>query len=205
MIYEIRTYTLRPGTLPEVIKRFGDNYEHRRKHSELAAFWFTEIGPLNQIIHVWPYENAEERVKVRAATLKDPNWPPPIGEFLVDMNSEIFTPFPDAPQFEPGNHGPIYEMRSYILKAGSIPKMIKIWNGAIGPRAERSPVAAALYTDTGQLNKFVHIWPYSGLDSRAEIRQKAVADGIWPPSGGLDLLVNQENKIMLSAPFSPML
>ena len=58
MIYEIRTYDLRPGSVPEVIKRFGEGYEHRTKYSELAAFWYTEIGPLNQIIHIWPYEDA---------------------------------------------------------------------------------------------------------------------------------------------------
>ena len=48
MIYEIRTYDLKPGSQPEVEKRFAAAYEHRRKHSELAAFWHTEIGALNQ-------------------------------------------------------------------------------------------------------------------------------------------------------------
>lgn len=47
MIYEFRTYTLTPGAVPQVLELFGDSYKHRKKHSELAAFWFTEIGPLN--------------------------------------------------------------------------------------------------------------------------------------------------------------
>ena len=55
MIYEVRTYDLKPRAVPEVEKRFGEAYEKRKKHSELAAFWHTEIGPLNQIVHVWPY------------------------------------------------------------------------------------------------------------------------------------------------------
>jgi hypothetical protein len=57
MIYEVRTYTLKPGTIPEVEKRFGEVLQHREKYSPLGAFWHTELGPLNQIIHVWPYEN----------------------------------------------------------------------------------------------------------------------------------------------------
>ena len=61
MIYEFRTYTLQPRMLPEFLKRFGDALEPRLKLSKLAAFWYTEIGPLNQVIHVWPYENAVER------------------------------------------------------------------------------------------------------------------------------------------------
>jgi hypothetical protein len=55
MIYEIRTYRVKVGSLPEVEKRFGEAYENRKKISPLAAFWHTEIGPLNEIIHVWPY------------------------------------------------------------------------------------------------------------------------------------------------------
>ena len=61
MIYEFRTYTLHPRTLPEFLKRWTDALEPRLKLSPLAAFWYTEIGPLNQVIHVWPYENVLER------------------------------------------------------------------------------------------------------------------------------------------------
>jgi len=51
MIYEMRTYDLVPRTVPEVEKRFGEVYEYRKRYSELAAFWHTEIGPLHQVIH----------------------------------------------------------------------------------------------------------------------------------------------------------
>ena len=61
MIIEMRTYTLQPGTLAEVEKRFAEALPGREKHSKLAAFWHTEIGPLNQIIHVWAYESFEHR------------------------------------------------------------------------------------------------------------------------------------------------
>ena len=53
MIIEMRTYTLRPGSIAEAEKRFGAALPAREKHSKLAAFWHTEVGPLNQIIHVW--------------------------------------------------------------------------------------------------------------------------------------------------------
>ena len=55
MIYEVRTYRLKPGSIPECEKRFAEALPHREKYSPLGAFWHTEIGPLNQIIHVWPY------------------------------------------------------------------------------------------------------------------------------------------------------
>jgi NIPSNAP len=80
MIYEFRTYTLHPRTLPEVLKRWTDALEPRLKLSPLAAFWYTEIGPLNQIIHVWPYENTLERSKIRADAVKRGIWPPKTSE-----------------------------------------------------------------------------------------------------------------------------
>ena len=76
MIYEFRTYTLRPGTLPEFLQRFGDALPKRKQLSKLAAFWYTDIGPLNEVIHVWPYEDAAERSIIRADAVKRGIWPP---------------------------------------------------------------------------------------------------------------------------------
>src|SRR5258708_34183974 len=66
MIYEIRTYRVKVGSLPEVEKRFGEAYENRKKISPLAAFWHTEIGPLTESSHVWPPQNITERTRPRA-------------------------------------------------------------------------------------------------------------------------------------------
>ena len=43
----------------------------REKHSKLGAFWHTEFGPLNQVIHVYPYEDLSQRTSVRAAMAQD--------------------------------------------------------------------------------------------------------------------------------------
>ena len=55
MIYELRTYTVRQGTLPDVVKAAstvsrdirGDNF------GKLEGYWQTDIGPLNQVMHLW--------------------------------------------------------------------------------------------------------------------------------------------------------
>ena len=58
MIYEVRTYTLRPGgAVAEFEERFAKRLPLREKHSKLGAFWHTEFGPLNQVIHVYPYDD----------------------------------------------------------------------------------------------------------------------------------------------------
>jgi NIPSNAP len=61
MIYEVRTYTLRPGTVAEFEERFVKRLSLREEHSKLGAFWHTEFGPLNQVIHVYPYDDLQQR------------------------------------------------------------------------------------------------------------------------------------------------
>jgi len=182
MIYEVRTYDLKPRTQEEFEKRFGEAYEKRKKHSELFAFWHTEVGPLNQVIHVWPYQDLAERDRIRAEAQKDGTWPPKTGEFILAQRSDIYIPFPMSPQTKPGKLGPYYEMRIYTLEGGGLPKIAMAWEKALPERLKISPLAAVWYSELGGLNKFMHIWPYPSLDARNDIRKKAQATGVWPPS-----------------------
>ena len=45
MIYEVRTYTLKPGSVAKFEENFGKALPARQKYSKLGAFWHTEIGP----------------------------------------------------------------------------------------------------------------------------------------------------------------
>ena len=209
MIYEMRTYDLKPRTQAEFEKRFGEAYEKRKNYSPLAAFWHTEIGPLNQVIHVWPYKDIEERNRIRAAAAKDGIWPPPTTEFIDNMRSEIFMPFTVSPELKPGKLGPYFEMRTYTHAAGDLPKLRAVWEKGVPERLKYSPLCAAWYSELGGLNKFVHIWPYPSLDARMSIREQTQAAGVWPPNAAkLGLpgynLVLQENKILMPSAFSPL-
>jgi len=209
MIYEVRTYDLKPHAVPEFEKRFGEAYEKRRKHSELAAFWHTEIGPLNQVIHVWPYQDLMERDRIRADAQKDGSWPPKTGEFILAQRSDIMIPFPMSPELKPGKLGPFFEMRTYTLPPGDLPKIAQAWEKALPERLKLGPLCSVWYSELGGINKFMHIWPYPSLDARAEIRGKAQAAGVWPPSAQKHgtppyHLLHQENKILVPAAFSPL-
>src|SRR5712675_1878760 len=63
MIIEMRTYTLQPGTVATFEERFGQALPARAKVSPLAAFWHTEVGPLNRVIDRWSTHIAE-RIKL---------------------------------------------------------------------------------------------------------------------------------------------
>ncbi len=203
MLFEVRTYRLKPRSQPEVIKNFAKGYESRKNYSPLSAFFYTDIGPLNQIIHIWPYEDMAARAAIRKEASADPNWPPHLGDGLVEQLAEIFVPFPFTPDFDKSKTGPVFEWRSYTIKPHSVGGIIERWGTALEEREKLSPLLMAMHTDLGPLNKFVHIWPYENLEHRREVREEAAAKGIWPPKGGGDELVFQDNKIVHPTPFSP--
>jgi NIPSNAP protein len=203
VIYEIRTYEIGPGNLAEVEKRFGDAYEYRKKYSPLTAFWHTEIGPLNEIIHVWGYKDLAERARIRGEAAKDANWPPKTSEFIKAMRVEIINPFGFVPEPQPGKMGPIFEMRYYTLKGGTLPDTAKRWEAAIPERIKLSPVVFAGGVEFGRANGFIHIWAYQDMNQRMQIRDEARKKGIWPPPGGGNL-ISQETKIVMPSAFSPL-
>ena len=57
MIYELRTYTVKPGTLGDMVKAASTVSRDIRKddYGKLEGYWMTEIGPLNQVLHMWSY------------------------------------------------------------------------------------------------------------------------------------------------------
>jgi hypothetical protein len=75
MIYEMRTYTIKIGKLHEYLKHFEEKgLPIISKYSKLVGYWYTEIGELNQIVHIWEYQGLDQRAENRAALYRDPEW-----------------------------------------------------------------------------------------------------------------------------------
>jgi hypothetical protein len=72
MLYELRTYTLKPGTLADMVKAASTVSRDIRgnDYGKLEGYWSTEIGPLNQVLHLWSYRDYDERTRLRAELAK---------------------------------------------------------------------------------------------------------------------------------------
>lgn len=203
MIYEIRTYELKPRSLPEYERRTAAKIEGRLKYSQLGGFWMTEVGLLNQVVHIWPYEDLNQRAKVRSTVIADGIWPPNNAEFTLNMQSEIYHPAPFMKPLEPRNIGPVYEMRTYTYPNETMPKVLEGFGNAIEAREKLSPLVGCWYSEIGGLNKLIHMWAYSSAGERSRIRQEAIDSGIWPPKMEV-VPVRQETKLLLPLSFSPL-
>lgn len=75
MYYEMRTYTVRPGKVKDYLKHFEDvGLPILSRYAKLIGYWHTEIGELNQLIHIWAYDSLDQRAERRAALYQDPDW-----------------------------------------------------------------------------------------------------------------------------------
>ncbi len=75
MIFEMRTYTIKIGELNNYISHFEQvGMPIISKYSTLIGYWHTEIGELNQVIHIWSYCDLNERAEKRAELYKDESW-----------------------------------------------------------------------------------------------------------------------------------
>ena len=68
MIHELRMYTCRPGTAPKVIEASGTVGQRIRNgdtYGRLEGHFGSEIGGLNQYVHLWSYADVGELVRLR--------------------------------------------------------------------------------------------------------------------------------------------
>jgi NIPSNAP len=76
MLLEERTYTLHVGKTAAYLKAYEEvGLEVQRAIlGNLIGYFTTEIGTLNQIVHLWGYESMDDRQQRRRKLQEDPAW-----------------------------------------------------------------------------------------------------------------------------------
>lgn len=102
MIVEERIYTLHPGKVPEYVRLYkGEGLAIQTRILGRMVGWFTtEIGPLNQIVHMWGYDSLDDRARRRAELGADPGWQayrPKIQPLIRTMENKILVPTDFSP------------------------------------------------------------------------------------------------------------
>ena len=101
MLFDHRTYTVKPGTLPKQLELYAKHGKaaQERHLGQPLLYGITETGPINSYVHVWVYEDAADRAKRRAAMQADPDWQAFLklsGEagYLIAQENKLLTPAP---------------------------------------------------------------------------------------------------------------
>ena len=99
---EMRTYTLKPGTTPNYFKVYQElgMKVQREILGHNLGYFFTEVGALNQVIHMWVYDSLEDREIRRKKLMKDKRWMkmlPKLRQYIVSQETKILIPAPFDP------------------------------------------------------------------------------------------------------------
>jgi hypothetical protein len=211
MIYELRTYTVKPGTLGDMVKAASTVSRDIRGNNfgKLEGYWSTEIGALNQVLHMWSYSDLNERARLRAELAKNARW---TGEYIplirpVLVRQEVRLLNAIKPPVAPASTGNIYELRNYRAKPlGAVRQWADAFVAALPAREKYSKIVGLWQTEAGQPNEVCHIWAYPSLNARAEARANATKDPVWGEflGKGPQFLEEMHSTIMLPAPHSPL-
>ena len=70
MIVDKRVYSLKPGGVPVYMKIYEEfGLKPQTRHlGQPIGWYFSEVGTLNQITHIWGYDDLADRTARRAAT-----------------------------------------------------------------------------------------------------------------------------------------
>ena len=76
MIYDVRQFQCRPGTVAAQIKLFAEKGRapHLRHVGRVAVFGYGETGDLDTYTLIVSYDDIGDRAQRRAALLADPEW-----------------------------------------------------------------------------------------------------------------------------------
>ena len=102
MIVEERIYTVEVGKTAEYLRLYEQEglAIQSRILGNLIGYFQTEVGPLNQIIHMWGYESFDDRTRRRAEMWRDEGWNAYVAKvrsFIVKQENKILIPTAFSP------------------------------------------------------------------------------------------------------------
>jgi hypothetical protein len=102
MFVEERIYTVQPGRAPDFLKLYEEEGMaiQARHLPAMVGYYTSEIGTLNLVVHLWAFEDLNQRVERRTRMIADPDWQNYLKKLMpliLHQESRILRP---APFFE---------------------------------------------------------------------------------------------------------
>jgi hypothetical protein len=210
MIYELRTYTLQPGTQAQYIKQSGEVGRKIRgdNFGKFEGGWTTEFGTLNQYVHLWGFADLNERERLRGELARNEAWTkeylPVSRPLMLAQENKILKPV--VPITPPSDSGNVYELRWYRTHVGRTNEWLEMFKGVLPTRDKYTRRVGLWQTDAGQLNEVVHLWVYKDLNDRAASRARMAQDPAWQAfvAKSPALLQHMQAVVLLPVSHSPM-
>ncbi len=76
MFIDERIYTLKNGNVKTFLALYAAEGKdvQIRILGNMIGYFYTDIGPLNQVVHLWGYDSMDDRYRRRAQLQESPEW-----------------------------------------------------------------------------------------------------------------------------------
>jgi hypothetical protein len=214
MVYELRTYQLRPGAVSGYFEFFAANgLAIITKYAEMVGYFRTETGALNRIVHLWRYRDRQHRSEQRAKLIADSQWQTAFLEhgmsLLLDQQSQLLEPLPFSrdPFYGAADHvgaAPrIFEIQRKIIDA-SVRAAYLEHAAELAPVIEEHVARLAIFAaDSGETGELVELFSFRDEADRTA-RKTALARALTPLLAGKPVALRTERQLLIPAPFSPL-
>ncbi len=200
MLIEFIFDQLHPRRVPAFEAAFLESLPARAALSPLRGFWKTDVGAIDQVVHLWTYDTPAQRDGVAAAAQALPAC---AADLIQETHGMLLQAAPFSPPPGPRTLGRVYELRIYDYETDCIPSVIDAWQEKIEARTRLSPLVLCGYRPHGHISQWVHLWAYENAVERQRIRAESLTLKIWPPAATTGL-IRQRNMILLPSAFSPL-
>ena len=200
MFCELITLTPRPGLLARALA----DLEALVSGPDLLGCWHTVMGHEPRIFVLrrcgaHSDHEAERRQTVHNTGLMA------AADLMRRVDVDVYVTLPCLPDIAVGAFGSVYEFRIYELQPhAALEAAYQGWADVIQVRLNLGPITAVMHSVQGQVPRLVHIYPYRDLAHRLEIREQAIATGVWPRRGGASRNHVMAAEMAVPAAFSPL-
>lgn len=206
-VYELQFDYVKPDCMSEYLEfvrtvntQLSDNEEYA---SKLLGSWMSLYGDQDLVVHLWVshkgFQGANDALKFR---LSDPyalQSHHAKGKWIRKRESQLLNEF--AFFGEPTvrtNASHLYELRSYVVKPGTLIEWGNNWSKAVSIRTTER--VGGFFSNIGPLYQVHYLWAYADLAARKHSREQ-----MWDQPGWDDCvantvpLVKSMNSMLLSA------
>jgi len=197
VVYELRTYDIHPEAYPKFLKVTNELIHLRTNISPVLGYWMTEIGGINQVVHIWEYKSLAERARIRQKLASDvdfnskyldvvrPMWAKQSNSLMVAI-SRIQVPT------QPG----VYVLRTFHTNPGwNELSVVSFSPEFINDNSKNGKHVLSFKTVVGESPSHVQLWHYKDID---EVYKYQFAEQ------DAKKIHSVTSKILIPTPFSPL-
>ena len=209
-IYEMQVHDVKVGSMDAYLnnlEKFTTEAQAKDSTLELVASWRVDVGDQDQVVNIWRYQEGygkanETRKLIRTdSTLK--TLMSDQEKLLRKRENQFMMSFSFWGHPQPAVRDSCYEMRSYVLKPGTMIEWGNNWARGINFRSNQ---VAGFFSQIGQLYVVHHVWHYKDLQSRKDVREDSWTKPGWDEivAYTVPLIREMRSRWMLPNPFSPI-